>query len=499
MKKEVLQTINRHNMLEKGTHVVIGLSGGPDSVCLFNVMRQLSHEKELTLYAVHINHGLRPVAADMDELYVRQICSEAGISCSVHKIDCLAKARDEGITSEEAGRKARYEAFNREAQRIHDQLGIDREKIVIALAHNAEDQAETILFRIMRGTGTDGLSGIPYVRKDEGGYRIIRPLLDIRRNMIESYCRQEGLMPRTDHTNSENIYTRNKIRNMLIPYIKENFNENIIETVNRLGKVAAEDRDYFEREAEKEFAFSLVDDSDKKMSVKTYDRIVTLKTKYLRTLHRAVRIRVYTKALRTVGITDNITYAQMEGIDRVLQSESPSAMYNLSDGTKVFREYDRLNFVSGRNISAGIEDCSILSSDMTVKGKSVDGWSLYETTRKEAEEIQRKSHWQVGVFSGVTLDQLAIRTREKGDIIRLKGGTKKIQDFFTDKKVPRAYRDKLLLLAKGSEILWVLPSEFFPEEPLKSKGRFSVLYRVEPDREQSTQCAEDNVIILEKL
>ena len=204
MKNRILQTIKKNKLLEDNMHIVVGLSGGPDSVCLFDVLCRLSQEKNWKLYCVHINHKLRPKAAEEDQQYVQDMCRQRNVPCRVITADCGAVAREQGITSEEAGRNIRYKAFGEMASEI-EKTGVAKEKIAIALAHNANDQCETILFRILRGSGTDGLAGIAYKRYDENGYAIVRPLLDADRTEIERYCQERELYPRIDKTNSENI------------------------------------------------------------------------------------------------------------------------------------------------------------------------------------------------------------------------------------------------------------------------------------------------------
>ena len=470
MKKKILQTIEQHNLIEKGMHIVIGLSGGPDSVCLFDVLRGLADEYQLCLHAVHINHKLRPVAAEEDQNYVENLCKNYGIACHTFVEDCNELAKKEGLTSEEAGRKVRYAAFGEVAQRIHKD-GIPKDKIAIALAHNANDQCETILFRIMRGTGTDGLAGIPYKRFDENGFAIIRPILDLKREEIEEYCDYRNLEPRIDHTNNENIYARNRIRNMLIPYLADNYNDNIIDTINRLGKIASDDRDYMRAEAEKAYKEALINDAFHK---KTLDRNL------LSGLHKAIRFRVYTIALEKIGMEQNITFAQGMNIDKILLSESPSAMCDLTDGYVALREYDRLAFQSG-----------------SLK-KNAGEYNIKTMTKEEFDEYKKKncsvagSKLVYGAFCGVNPKDLCVRTRKPGDKINTGNGTKKIQDFFVDQKVPKHSRDSILLLAKGSDVLWVIPSEEFPSENMRHKGRFSADYKV-------TDNEDDLVIVLEKL
>ena len=238
MKQKILRTIKEHDLLKEEMHIVLGLSGGPDSVCLFDVLHRLSEEMKWTLHAVHVNHMFRPGDAEKDQLYVETMCENRGVDCFVVVRDCNELAERLGRTSEEAGRIARYEAFSQCAQKLLEG-GVAKDKIAITVAHNADDNAETLLFRIMRGTGIDGLAGIPYERYTEEGFRVVRPLLDVKRSDIERYCAENNLNPCIDKTNAQNLYTRNKIRNLLIPYIEENFNENIIETVNRISKAAS--------------------------------------------------------------------------------------------------------------------------------------------------------------------------------------------------------------------------------------------------------------------
>ena len=465
MKKKILQTIRKHNLITDGMHIVVGLSGGPDSVCLFDLLMSLREELNLTLHAVHVNHKLRPGAAEDDQAYVEELCSKNKVTCSIFTVDCKEMASELGLTSEEAGRKARYEAFGKAASEILER-GITKEKIAIAVAHNANDQCETILFRLMRGTGTDGLAGIPYKRFDEMGFAVIRPILDFKRSEIEEYCSQMRLKPRIDHTNEENLYARNRIRNMLIPFLQDNFNENIIDTVNRLGRIAAADREYL-----KEQAVSMYHEA-----LDSYgDDYQNLKCKILSELHQSIRFRVYTHSLNKIGLNQNLTYAQGEAVDAVLISDSPSAMCDLSEGYLARKEYDKLVFEK---------------KDRTLNLK---GWNIRVLTCEEYVEYKDKNRDKVyGAFQGVSETELMIRTRKQGDRIALKNGSKKLQDFFVDQKVPKHYRDKLLVLAKGSEVLWVLPSEVFSQENMRLKGRFSSRYAVSGN-------SSEPIIILENL
>ena len=483
MKKKTLQTIRKHNLIEEGMHIVLGLSGGPDSVCLFDILRDMACDLDLKLYAVHVNHKFRPVAAEEDQLYVEELCKKYDIPCYSFVTDCNILAKEEGLTSEEAGRKARYDAFGKVAEELV-KSGVAKEKIAIALAHNANDQCETILFRIMRGTGTDGLAGIPYTRFDENEFKIIRPILDLKREEIEKYCEDRNLQPRIDHTNDENLYARNKIRNLLIPYLADNYNENIIDTINRLGKIAAEDKSYMSMKAQEAYEAALFSEQKGNFNGK-----IELEVKVLQNLHNAIRFRVYTTALANIGMEQNITYAQGELIDKVLMSKSPSAMCDLTDGFVVLREYDRIVF---RQNSTNVDTESVDVEAKDCSKSPEDSYNFLCMTHGEFEEYKKTAKVTYGAFQGITQKELSIRTRKPGDVINTGNGTKKIQDFFVDQKVPKHCRDDIKLLAKGSKVLWVLPSENFSSENMRQKGRFSADFRVQKD-------TEDMVIVLEIL
>ena len=312
--EQVRKTINEHDLIQRKQHIVLGLSGGPDSVCLFHVLMTLSRQLGITLHPVHINHKLRPGAAEHDQKYVEQLCESMGVKCSVFTVDCREMARELSTTSEDAGRIARYDAFHETAERVAAELqaeGLDEEtarsSVKIAVAHNTGDQAETILFRLLRGTGTDGLAGIAYERK-ERGFSVIRPILDVDRAAIEEYCERNGLDPVIDHTNSEAIYARNKIRLELIPMLESEYNENIKASLVRLGRIASEDKDYLWQQTEqayREFAESVpAGDAQGFMeSVPVSAGMIVMDREKLAAAHPAIRHRLIMKAFAQIGLS----------------------------------------------------------------------------------------------------------------------------------------------------------------------------------------------------
>ncbi|MBO4289626.1 MAG: tRNA lysidine(34) synthetase TilS [Lachnospiraceae bacterium] len=224
MLRQVEQDISRYGIIEQGDRITVGLSGGADSVCLLLLLLELKQKYGLTLKAVHVHHGLRGAEADEDEVFVRDLCERLGVPLAVRHADVKAQAERTGCSVEEAGRKLRYRALREEA-----------EGGKIATAHHSDDNCETILFNILRGTGFAGLAGIPQVNGD-----VIRPLLHVTREQIEDYLKEKGQPYRTDATNASPAYARNRIRNELLPWLEREINAGAREHLLNLGKRAAE-------------------------------------------------------------------------------------------------------------------------------------------------------------------------------------------------------------------------------------------------------------------
>lgn len=224
LKLKVRDTIKDNELIQKGERVLLALSGGPDSLCLLHILNDLSGMLGFELSALHLNHMIRGSAADEDEAFLKEHCSALGVPLFAERADIPSLAAESGKSLEETGRDIRY--------RLLKEKGFDK----IAVAHNKNDQAETVLMRILRGTGVRGLAAMEYKREDG----IIRPLLDTERSEIEQYCRDKNLSPRMDKTNEETDYTRNRIRLELLPALKE-YNPNIIDSLCRLADSARDD------------------------------------------------------------------------------------------------------------------------------------------------------------------------------------------------------------------------------------------------------------------
>lgn len=285
LKLKLRKIITEKNLIEEGSKVVIGVSGGPDSVCLLSILKELQRPLHFTLHAFHVNHSIRGLEADEDELYTKELCESLDVPFTCVKVNVPLLAFKEKKTEEEMGRLVRYT----EIKKYADSIGCE----TIALAHNKNDQAETILMRIIRGTGVHGLCGMSYKRPDG----IIRPLLDVTRTEIEEYCKDKNLTPRIDKTNNETDYTRNKIRLELLPKLMDEYNPSIIDALVRLSDSAKAD----------DGALSLLADEH-----------MTTNVKELAEMDDALFARVIYALFKEEGLTEDITSTHITALRKAV-------------------------------------------------------------------------------------------------------------------------------------------------------------------------------------
>ena len=289
MKQKILQTIKKYNLIKENDSIVIGVSGGPDSICLLHVLNELKNELNFKIYVAHINHMIRE-EADSETEYVKDFCKNLEIECYIKRIDVIKIANNLKRGTEETGRKIRYEFFNEVLEKTASNK--------IATAHNNNDKVETILMNILRGSGTSGLKGIEAIRDE----KFIRPLIETSREEIEEYCEANELNPKIDKSNNENIYTRNKVRNVVIPYIKQEFNPNILKTINRLSEVATEESEYLNKITEETFNKINIENEKGKQT--------TLELKKFNNLELVIKRRV-------ILYTINELLGTTEGIEKI--------------------------------------------------------------------------------------------------------------------------------------------------------------------------------------
>lgn len=236
LEQKIYEFVTKNKLIENGDKIILGVSGGPDSICMLNILNQMSTtgKVDFEIVVAHVNHGLRQNAI-LDENFVTEFCNKKQIPFFVKQVNIKQIAKEQKRGLEEMGRIVRYEFFEEILQKTKGNK--------IAIAHNQNDKAETILMNLFRGTGTKGLIGIESLNG-----KFIRPLLETKRCEIEAYLQQKNIIARQDESNQENIYTRNKIRNKVIPYLQKEFNPNILEGLIRLSGIVKEQEDYLQEQ-----------------------------------------------------------------------------------------------------------------------------------------------------------------------------------------------------------------------------------------------------------
>ena len=400
---KVIETIKQFDMLKKGDSVVIGLSGGADSVTLAHILLRLREKYSLELSAVHINHNIRAEGALNDQHFVENFCEKYSLPLKVYSLDIKGYAEKNSLTLEEAGRQCRYKAFK--------EANADK----TAVAHNLNDNAETMIMRLCRGTGLKGMGGILPVRDD-----IIRPLIMCSRSEIEQYCEENSLSYCTDETNLETEYTRNKIRHLILP---------VLEEINP-GAISILGKNAFLFRQENELIEKIADEAYKK-----YRKDNTLDVEGLLSAEPVIRYRVFRQACEdAVGLKD-IAFEHIEIIDSLLDKPSGKRV-DLPKGLSVVKDGGSLAFVK-RHKSFDIE----IKTGVPV---NVNGRNYLLSKDKLPDRP----------YIGIKCDtdgEWRIRTRLVGDIFMRGDGRRiKLKKFFNDKKIPVSKRDEIMLLAKGN-------------------------------------------------
>lgn len=456
----IIDSIIDSGLIMQGSFIIIGLSGGPDSLCMLHALAQIADSYDLTIVPVHINHKLRP-EADEEAENAAKMCDRLGLDCQIFEADCNQTAKDMKVSTEEAGRYIRYEIFDEVAASIEED-GISREKIFIAVAHNADDQSETVLFRLLRGTGTHGLSGMPIVRSSEMGYMIIRPLLFVPRSDIEQYIKGNKLHPNIDASNSGTDYTRNRIRNELIPYLEQNYNPNIRQALRRYAELAEMDDALLSDIAYTTADGHLIVDND--------SRRVMLDISEIRDNPPAINSRIAGYVLQSLRLEANASYELVSAILNLIYTDNPSATIDLPNGFRAYREYDTVIFAEADEdmVISPDQNLQMFPQVMMMKDFHPDEEVMYAAF--DFDKFNEAYPGKVG--------EIELRTRRKGDFLPMKKGRKKIQDLLVDSKVMKNARDSILLVAIGSEVLWILPSKYFSGRKEQEKGRFSPKYHI---------------------
>lgn len=421
MLDKIRATIEKYNMLSYGDRIIIGVSGGADSVCLTDILNSLKEEYCLDITLVHINHNIRGEEAQRDEEYVLTLGEKYGNTVRVFSYEVEAMAKTEGRTVEEMGRKLRYEAFYKVA-------GSEGK---IAVAHNMNDNCETMLMRFFRGTGIKGLGGISALRD-----KIIRPLINISREEIEVYCKYRELEYCTDSTNAIEEYTRNKIRLNIIPMIQREFNENIIATMARTSELMADEDSFMDKISRD--AYKECEIEERRISI---ERLLKLDKVIQR---RVIRLGFISYS----ADLHDISYDHVESVLSLTSKES-GKIIELPNGLRAIREYNTILFYK---IGESCDFSYTIDLGKKYIFKELGLGMLLSDTKCDLYE---KKVYTILLDYDKINTNLVLRSRQIGDKIVLNGGTKSIKKLFIDEKIPLSKRNTIPLLAMDNDIVWI--------------------------------------------
>ena len=460
MYKKVLTYIEENNLIKSGDRILVALSGGPDSVCLLYILIKLRETLGIEIGAAHLNHMLRGEDALGDEEYVNKLCKDLNIPCYIKQVDINKYARENKLSSEMAGRSVRYDFFDE----IISKYGFNK----IATAHNANDQAETVLFRLMRGTGLEGLGGIKVSRDN----KIIRPILCLSRNEVEDYIEKEGLNPRIDKTNFEKVYNRNKIRLDILPYIKKHFNADIVQTLNRMSTLLQKDNDYLERSAYKYY---------EKNCLKSKEHFILKKELFNE--EEAITSRVIRNAL-TEYSKSNYDF-EMKHISEIIHLARKNSGKKIDLPNKIYAEniYGDI-YIKKRIKKQKIDNKNeIVINKNDINGKKVEfhNYKLEFSIIDNNNLIYKKNSLKKFFDFDLIENFIVIRKRKDGDKMIPLGmkGTKKIKDIFIDAKVPKEQRDYIPIIEFDNNIAWLTGIKVSDEYKVNNNSKNILMISIE--------------------
>jgi tRNA(Ile)-lysidine synthase len=428
VKKNLLEKIQ----IKESETILLGLSGGPDSVCLFHILRQLRSELGIQFVCAHINHMYRGKSANEDEQFVKDLCATYQIKCYIERKHATQYAKEQGLSEEEAGRSIRYGFFNR----ILGKLGGG----YIATAHHYNDQVETVIQRIIRGTGLKGLGGMDF----KSG-QVIRPLLDVKRFEIEAYLNENQYEFCEDPTNMETIYGRNKVRLELLPHLEKHYNPKISESLYRLSQIAKQDND-------------IMDDYTKQIFQRIGKRDkdgIRLKIDDFNELKTGMKHRLIRHGIELVkGETIDIGYTHIDPFIQMCRAMQSGKKKELPRDIMLEIEYEwiRIHQTKDAVKEYTYNINKVGKTDLLEIGLSV-------ICKKVPCQKEIKSSNIIYVDYDKIKGNLIIRNRRSGDKFVPLGmkGTKKLKDFFIDEKIPRSQREEIPILTDEQQILWVFP------------------------------------------
>lgn len=449
VEQKILELIKKEELIRPKERVLIAVSGGPDSLALLHWLVGIREEWQLNLLAVHLNHQFRGEEADQDEAFVQEICQAWELPCLSKRMDVASFARKRQLGNQEAARICRYQFF----EEVAKEYGYPK----VALAHHADDQLETVLMRLIRGTGLKGLSGIPILRETEH-YTIIRPFLAVTKQEIEDYCKRHQLEPRIDPSNQSDHYTRNYIRHHLIPHIVH-LNTNVHQIVTEMTETLRLENEYIESESRRYLSTVLRSQSEDKIAIclssflkvplPLQRRLILLLLSYL-PISRSFWNKVHIEAIFNLFHSTN-GYKRLHLPEAILVTKE----YNHVQISKLDSSEDKKH----RDYLEELPACGeyrLTSPSLLVQISIWDRKDVTQAATSFMDEEDKQIH--VAWFDAEQLHlPIILRNRRPGDKIQPLGmeGHKKVKDIFIDEKIPHAARQIWPIFTQGDQLIWI--------------------------------------------
>ena len=432
---KIRRTIEKNALVKQGERILIACSGGADSVAMTEALRILSLLEQWYIFVCHVNHNIRGEEAQQDALWVGNFCHVRGLDFCIENVDVPTFAKEEKYSLEEAARILRY----RTLQRVAEERNLSK----IAVAHNLDDNAETIIMNILRGSGLDGLTGIK-VKRDN----IIRPMLEITRPEIEEFCCNNDLDFCTDSSNKERKHLRNRIRMDLVPVLKR-YNPSVSEALCRLGGILEKDAILLSQLALEKY---------KAVAIEKEDAIFLPLDKLL-AMDKAFLPRVFSLTIKqSIGDSAYISTQHLYQLQELLEKGRTGAVLDLPSELKVKRSYEALVFSTKNDEQTqviSLEQMALpVPGRIVLPDRRIIRASIFRGSKPRIAESQKAI-----IFPAYVAEHgLVVRPRENGDVFQpsgMNGSKQKLKQFFIDNKIPQEERDNIPLVCDDDGILWI--------------------------------------------
>lgn len=445
--KKVIETVEKYNMIEKGDKVIIAVSGGPDSICLLDILNRIKDQLKISLVIAHVHHGIREKEADLEARFVRLKSSHLNLPFEQRTVPVPEIAKAKGLSVEQAGRVERYKFFKELLNKYQAQK--------IALGHHADDQAETMLMRLIRGSGLRGLAGIP-AKRDV----FIRPIIECTRQEIEEYCRLNKISYCSDSSNREPNYLRNKIRLELIPFLNKEFHPAIVKNLLQLQTIIRDELGFWEEITEQYY---------RKALLKEVSEQVILNSQILRDWSPGIQRTVIRRTLKHLNhYLEDIQFNHIEAVRLMCFKDEGEKYLHLPGGLRVRKNYEEIFFGLARNVPISGKDKKIEALEFElIVGQETEVRNLglkFITKLYDFNNINFEKPGKESTKNEAYLDYhklslpLKIRNRKPGDKFQPLNSnfSKKVKSFFIDQKIDRHDREKIILVVdSANRIVWI--------------------------------------------